>query len=494
MLGDERIEGLAHRRGLDGDRSPAGGLAAQDGWDADLGHETRIQAEATKGKVMLERPAGGVLGREGLRSGRAERTKLVRIPRTTFAAAAAVLAGAVLTGSLSAASPKERIREKQAQANAVLAQISSLDRRFEASVEAWHGAQYELAQTRLQLKADRAALKIAQVQRRVAYARVKARVIAMYESPDQPTTIGIIFGATSMSELLDRLSAVHEVANADHNLAVQTTEARDRYASALRHTVAVEKQRAAAVEQRAAQRKQIGAMLTQRKRLLASVQSEVSRLQAQEAKRQALLAQQARARLAAEQAELRRRAAEEKAAAAKAAQTPTAPTTTTQPATTTTAADPPPATTTTASPTTTTAPATTTTPTTPTPADPGPQQAGSLGPGHPAAATIALRYLGVPYVWGGASPSGFDCSGLVMYVFAQLGVSLPHYAAAQYAMGQAVPRDELQPGDLVFFDNLNHVGIYIGGGQFVHAPETGDVVKISTLASFGDSYVGARRI
>jgi cell wall-associated NlpC family hydrolase len=81
-----------------------------------------------------------------------------------------------------------------------------------------------------------------------------------------------------------------------------------------------------------------------------------------------------------------------------------------------------------------------------------------------------------------------------MYVYAQLGVSLPHFAAAQYGMGKPVSRDQLQPGDLVFFDALNHVGIYIGGGQFVHAPETGDVVKITALSDFGSSYVGARRI
>jgi cell wall-associated NlpC family hydrolase len=113
--------------------------------------------------------------------------------------------------------------------------------------------------------------------------------------------------------------------------------------------------------------------------------------------------------------------------------------------------------------------------------------------GHPEAATIALRYLGVPYKWGGSTPSGFDCSGLVAYVYAQLGISLPHFAAAQYGIGSPVARDQLAPGDLVFFDALNHVGIYIGGGQFVHAPHTGDVVKISSLAAYGGGYVGARR-
>jgi peptidoglycan DL-endopeptidase CwlO len=118
-----------------------------------------------------------------------------------------------------------------------------------------------------------------------------------------------------------------------------------------------------------------------------------------------------------------------------------------------------------------------------------------VGAGHPEAAAIAARYLGVPYRWGGASPSGFDCSGLVMYVYAQLGISLPHYTVAQYRTGVAVSRGQLQPGDLVFFDRLGHVGIYIGRNQFIHAPHTGDVVKVSSITGwYAQTYVGARRI
>ena len=83
-----------------------------------------------------------------------------------------------------------------------------------------------------------------------------------------------------------------------------------------------------------------------------------------------------------------------------------------------------------------------------------------------------------------------------MYVFAQVGVSLPHSAAMQYSHGRPVSRSALQPGDLVFFNGLGHNGIYIGGGRFVHSPHTGDVVKISSLSEswYASNWVGARRV
>jgi peptidoglycan DL-endopeptidase CwlO len=112
---------------------------------------------------------------------------------------------------------------------------------------------------------------------------------------------------------------------------------------------------------------------------------------------------------------------------------------------------------------------------------------------HEGVVGVALSYVGVPYVWGGSTPSGFDCSGLVMYAYAQLGVSLPHSSYAMWNMGVPVPEDQLQPGDLVFFNGLGHVGLYVGGGYFVHAPHTGTVVQVSPLSS-DSTYVGARRI
>jgi len=114
---------------------------------------------------------------------------------------------------------------------------------------------------------------------------------------------------------------------------------------------------------------------------------------------------------------------------------------------------------------------------------------------HGGVVGIAMQYLGVPYVWGGSTPRGFDCSGLVSYVFAQIGVSVPHSSYSQFGMGTAISINDLQPGDLVFFAGASHVGIYIGGGQFIHAPHTGDVVKISSLSGYYSSnFAGARRI
>ena len=116
------------------------------------------------------------------------------------------------------------------------------------------------------------------------------------------------------------------------------------------------------------------------------------------------------------------------------------------------------------------------------------------------AVRISLQYLGVPYVWGGADPlTGFDCSGLTMYVYGQLGIQLTHYTGSQFYEGTRIPPWALRPGDLVFFEPTSrgpqHEGMYIGDGRFIQAPHTGDVVKISSLSEPGYAFgfVGAVR-
>ena len=114
------------------------------------------------------------------------------------------------------------------------------------------------------------------------------------------------------------------------------------------------------------------------------------------------------------------------------------------------------------------------------------------GPAAQTAVDAALSQLGKPYVWGGTGPNGFDCSGLTQWAYAKAGITLPRVAAAQAGYGTPVSRSQLQPGDLVFFYSpISHEGMYLGNGQMVHAPTSGDVVKISPLMSSG--YAGATR-
>jgi cell wall-associated NlpC family hydrolase len=195
------------------------------------------------------------------------------------------------------------------------------------------------------------------------------------------------------------------------------------------------------VAERAATEASIESRLSERQSMLSSIRSEIAAIRAAERRRQAELERQARARIAAPQPLIPELAA-------------------TEPVTEAPSALP-----------------------TPAPAKYG----GVVG--------IAMQYLGIPYVYGGSTPAGFDCSGFVMYVYAQVGVSLPHNAAAQYGYGTPVDRSQLQPGDLVFFNGLGHNGIYIGGGNFIHSPHTGDVVKISSLSGwYSSTWVGARRL
>jgi len=128
-----------------------------------------------------------------------------------------------------------------------------------------------------------------------------------------------------------------------------------------------------------------------------------------------------------------------------------------------------------------------------TPANPAVHAVGSAAS---IAVQTALAQVGKPYVYGAAGPDSFDCSGLTMYAYAAAGISLPHYTGAQFGVGRHVAQSDLQPGDLVFFGpNLGHMGMYIGNGQLVHAPHSGDVVKVVPLAGyFQQNYAEAVRV
>ena len=113
------------------------------------------------------------------------------------------------------------------------------------------------------------------------------------------------------------------------------------------------------------------------------------------------------------------------------------------------------------------------------------------------AVQVALKAVGVPYRWGGESPSGgFDCSGLVRWAYGRVGVDLPHSSYALYNEGRRVDESRLEPDDLLFFEGLGHVGLYLGRGRMVHAPQTGRDVEVVRLdgSNYGSRLIGARRV
>ena len=387
---------------------------------------------------------------------------------------AVVVAALSATAAGTAAPPA--VRAKQDQATRVLAQIDGIDAQLGHTVEAWNGANLRLASVERELKVNTARLAVARARYRLAQKRIAERLVAIYVA-GEPDMVDVILGASNVGDLIDGLDAISKVTAQDRRIARQANDLKARLDTEERRLVRARAVQRSTLADLTARRAQIQSSLAKRRRLLASIQGQIAQIQAAERAREARLAREARARIA-------REAAQAAAAAkARAAQPPAAPTT---PAPTA------PAATATAPATTETTPGTTTDAPVPIPDTP----AAPLPAGHPDAASVAARYLGVPYRWGGATPAGFDCSGLVVWVYGQLGIALPHFTGALYQLGVLVPRDQLAPGDLVFFDALDHVGIYIGAGQFIHAPHTGDVVKVSTMSSgsYAASYVGARRV
>ncbi len=337
------------------------------------------------------------------------------------------------------------ISSKRAEAQQVLAQIQQLDSRLEKSVEAYNLANVELDRIQRDLSVNRHDLVVARANLRQAQNALAARLVEIYTSGQENSTLDVLLGSTSLDDLLNRIETVNRVSDQDAQVLREVISFR---AEVKRREVELKRARAEqaqVVAERAAQKASVERQLAERQRLLSSIKSEIAHLQAVERSRQLALAHQARARFAVQ--EQQSAEALDGTVVGVSASTPEG------------ASVAPPS-----------------------------RYGGVVG--------IAMQYLGIPYVWAGASPSGFDCSGFVLYVYAQVGVSLPHNAAAQYAYGVPVSQDQLEPGDLVFFDGLGHNGIYIGGGQFIHSPHTGDVVKISSLSDpwYAATYIGARRL
>jgi cell wall-associated NlpC family hydrolase len=373
----------------------------------------------------------------------------------------ALVATLALAGAV-AADP-DKIDSKRAEAEDVLAQIHELDLELELAIDEWNGANVRLEEIEAELALNTRRLRTAKASLSKARTTVAERLVTLYQG-GEVDVVEVVLGAASFDDLLDGLDTANRVADDDARI---VEDVRRSKAEVARHQKALESAHARQKEivaSRAARRAEIERGLAERQVLYDSVRAEIAELEAEEQRRQARLAAQAR----------RQAAAIDRRQAAAARQQETEPEES-QPVEEAPAPTPSPS---------------------PSPQPSPPSPPPPAGPGHPEVVSIALRYLGVPYRWGGASPSGFDCSGFTMYVYGKIGISLPHYVSWQYRYGRAVSRSQLRPGDLVFFNGLGHVGIYIGGGRFVHAPHTGDVVKISSINDswYRSTWVGGRRL
>ena len=326
-----------------------------------------------------------------------------------------------------------------------MGQLQRLSDSLEKARAQYDASTVQLAKIQRDLRENRHELHVAKHNLKASQRTIAQRLVALYRS-DDASTLEVILGARSLDDMITRMDSAKSVTSQDEQVLTQVKQFRItiKHSGEVLKKAKEDQQRV--VAQRAAAKASIESQITPGNNLLASIKGQIAQLVAADQARQLQMAAAARARI-----EVQHRVQQQQAQDTVVGVTAAAPQSDTVVA--------PPS-------------------------------------GYSGAVGVAMAQLGKPYVWAAAGPDSFDCSGLVVYAFAAVGKSLPHSTYALYGMGVPVSRDQLQPGDLVFFDGLGHVGIYIGGGQFVHAPHTGDVVKISSLNEgwYSSTYVGARRI
>lgn len=321
------------------------------------------------------------------------------------------------------------VSDKKARLSEVQAKLERVGTQVEKAVEYYNQAVTKLETTRHKIKENQRLLTAAERNLAIANRQLAARAQSIYKAPETGF-VDVVFAARTFDDLVTQFDLMQRLGNSDVDL-VRSVTAYEREIKDRRIALrADEKTAAKLLEEQRAQKSAILATESRMKRLEGGLKSDIKLLLAQQA---------AAARAAAQQA------------AAGSSVSGGGGTT-----------DGPP------------------------PLDPG-------GPGHPEVVAIAQRYLGIPYLWGGASPkTGFDCSGLVLYVYAQVGVQLSHGATDQQRASKPVPLNALQPGDLVFYGNASysyHVAIYAGGGQTIEAARTGTLVRYGVV---GTAWIGGR--
>ncbi len=357
-----------------------------------------------------------------------------------------------MLGGIASAEPAA-ITQAKTEAEALQERIDELGAQLDAAVEEYNYATAMLSETNAAAEKTQANLTKAEADFEVANGNLMDRLVEIYKQ-GHLDMIDTLLGAASFSELVNQIDQMERLTEQDAEIVAEVKEYQEEVTARKAELAQqLEDQKVLAVEAEVAKAK-VQERLAANEKALVGKEAQIAQLEKEEAARQAKLAAEARRKAE----EARQKAAAE--AAQKAAQQAASKAKVKSPSV--------------AAPKSVTVSV--------------PDSASSSD-----VVSIAMNYLGCPYVWAGASPSGFDCSGFVMYVYKKVGVSLPHSSRMQYGCGEPVSRANLQPGDLVFFYSpISHVGIYIGDGQMIHAAGTGKDVRISQV--WTSSYYGACRI
>jgi len=348
--------------------------------------------------------------------------------RRRIAVLSVLLSTLLLSLILASQAPASPVSQKKARLHEIQAKLQGVYHQADVAVEKYNQASTQLSGIEQQVKQNKHLLKVAEYNLQVAKQQLQSRALDIYKTRDVGI-VDVLFSSSSFDDLVTQLNMMQRLGNSDVDT-VKSIAAYEQDINDRRVKLqADEKAAAKLVAERAAQKDQVVGLQHKLESMTAGIKSQIKQLEAQ----------QAAAAQAAAQAAAASSSSGGSSGGGGGGSVP----------------------------------------------DPG-------GSGRSAVVAIAQRYLGVPYVYGGASPSGFDCSGLAMYCYAQIGISLSHGATDQQRASTPVPISALQPGDLVFFGGPSysyHVGIYVGGGSMINAPHTGAVVS---YGSIGGAWIGGR--